>query len=323
MANKVRPVDLSRVHTYPLSQRRNKVKVADFAQICGPQTTIKDFVARLPQVLIGEDFRAVVQAIVRAHREDRPVIWGMGAHVIKCGLSPWIIELMRRGIITAICMNGAGAIHDVEIALVGETSEEVASALVDGTFGMVAETTQLMTEALERDEVRTGQMGAGEAFGWKLLATNPPYVTHSVLANAVAMEVPATVHIALGTDIIHMQNNAAGALLGQASFTDFRLCIAIVSSLRSGGVYLNVGSAVVLPEVFLKALTVAQNLGADLRDFITVNLDMQQHYRSLQNVVRRPASVGGKGYAITGHHELMIPLLACAVLETLDGDARL
>jgi len=322
MSNKVRPVDLSHVTTYPLAQRRNKVRIADFVRTCDPKSTIREFVDSLPHILIGEDFRAVVQAIVNAYRKGKPVIWGMGAHVIKCGLSPWVIELMRRGVITAVAMNGAGPIHDFEIALIGETSEDVAAGLIDGTFGMASETGQLMNEALDREEVRAGQMGMGEALGRRLREMEPPHLAYSVLANAVELGVPVTVHVALGTDIIHMRSNTAGALLGQASFTDFRLFTAMVMRMSGGGVYLNVGSAVILPEVFLKAFTVAQNLGADLKDFVTVNLDMQQHYRPLQNVVQRPAGVGGKGYAITGHHELMIPLLGWAVLDELDREAR-
>ena len=316
MYKSVKPIDLRRVTTYPLAERRNKVSVQDFATVYEPQGGLRDFLDSLPKILIGQDFPAVVRAIIAAHRARKPVIWGMGAHLIKCGLSPWIIELMRRGVISALAMNGAGPIHDFEIALIGETSEDVASGLVDGSFGMVTETGQLMNDALDRDEVRAGQMGLGEALGQKLVDLNPPYVAHSLLATAFRLGVPLTVHVALGTDIIHMRDNAAGSLLGQASFTDFRVLSSLVAEL-SGGVYLNIGSAVILPEVFLKAFTLAQNLGANLKQFVTVNLDMQQHYRPVQNVVGRPAQVGGRGYAITGHHELMVPLLAAAVLEAL------
>ena len=321
--DKIAPVDLRRVTTYPLSQRRNKVRVADFARVCGPQGTVGDFIDGLPHILAGEDFRAVVQAVVTAVRTAKPVVWGMGAHVIKCGLNPWLIELMQRGVISALAMNGAGPIHDFEIALVGETSEDVASGLVDGTFGMVSETGQWMAAALERDEVRAGQMGMGEALGRQLVELQPPYLSSSVLATAFQLGIPVTVHVALGTDIIHMRDNQAGALLGQASFTDFRLFSALVARLSGGGVYLNIGSAVILPEVFLKAFTIAQNMGADLKEFVTVNLDMQQHYRPRQNVVGRPAEVGGRGYALTGQHELLIPLLSWAVLARLgeqDGE---
>lgn len=317
MYKSVEPIDLRRVTTYPLAERRNKVSVRDFATVYEPQGGLRAFLDSLPNILIGNDFRAVVAAVLAAHRAGKPVIWGMGAHLIKCGLSPWIIELMRRGVISVLAMNGAGPIHDFEIALIGETSEDVASGLGDGSFGMVTETGQLMNEALDRDEVRAGRMGLGEALGHKLVALSPPYAAHSLLAAALQLEVPLTVHVALGTDIIHMRDNAAGSLLGQASFTDFRLLSSLVAGLSGGGVYLNVGSAVILPEVFLKAFTIAQNLGSNLKQFVTVNLDMQQHYRPLHNVVGRPAGVGGRGYAITGHHELMVPLLAAAVLEAL------
>lgn len=319
MYDTITPVDLSQVSTYPLAQRKNKVRVADFAKVCEPNGTVGDFLDSLPPILAGQDFPAVVQAVLTAFQTGKPVLWGMGAHVIKCGLSPWIIELMQRGVISAVAMNGAGPIHDFEIALIGETSEDVASGLVDGTFGMVTETGHWMNLALDREEIRTGQMGMGEALGRQLVEMQPPYVAHSVLANAYQLGIPVTVHVALGTDIIHMRENHAGALLGQASLTDFRLFTALVSRLSQGGVYLNIGSAVILPEVFLKALTIAQNLGADLKEFVTVNLDMQQHYRPRQNVVGRPAEVGGRGYALTGQHELLIPLLAWAVLERLTG----
>lgn len=318
MFDKLTPVDLAQVTTYPLSLRQNKVRVRDFAKICTPKSTVRELVDSLPNILIGKNFQSVVQAIVAAYRKRKPVICGIGAHVIKCGLSPWLIELMQREVLTAIAMNGAGSIHDFEVALIGETSEDVVSGLVDGTFGMATETAALMNSALERDEVHTGQMGMGKALGQKLLEINPPYVGYSILAKAAELNVPITVHVALGTDIIHMHSNEAGALFGQASFTDFRLFAAIIKHLSDGGVYLNIGSAVLLPEVFQKAFTVAQNLGADLKNFVTVNFDMEQHYRPTQNVVVRPTVVGARGYSITGHHELMLPLLGCSILQELD-----
>lgn len=318
MFEKINLLNLEQVTTYPLSKRQNKVKVADFAKVCSSKITLREWIDSLPHILVGEDFRDIVQAIVAAYRNGKPVICGIGAHVIKCGLSPWLIKLMQRGVITAIAMNGAGAIHDFEIALIGETSEDVASGLVDGTFGMITETGDLMNQALERDEVHSGTMGMGEALGIKLLEISPPYVSHSLLSNAVKLNVPVSVHIALGTDIIHMRSNTVGALLGQASFTDFRLFTTIVKGMSNGGVYLNIGSAVILPEVFLKALAITRNLEVELGDFVTVNFDIEQRYRPLQNVVRRPANVGARGYAITGHHELMLPLLWGTVLQVLD-----
>jgi deoxyhypusine synthase len=242
----------------------------------------------------------------------------MGAHVIKCGLSLLVIELMRRDVITAVALNGAGVIHDVEIALIGETSEDVAQGLADGSFGMAEETGRLINEAIA--EGAAGEEGMGELVGRKLVQVKAPHCDYSILANAVQLGVPLTVHVAIGTDIVHMHPTAQGGPLGVASFRDFRLLASVVADMGGGGVYLNIGSAVLLPEVFLKALTIARNLGHDVSDFITVNLDMQQHYRPLQNVVGRPTVLGGKGYAITGHHELMLPLLVQAIIERLGDD---
>jgi hypothetical protein len=243
------------------------------------------------------------------------VVVGLGAHVIKCGLSPVLIDLMARGIVTAIAMNGAGPIHDVEIALVGHTSEDVEAGLKDGVFGMARETGDLIHAALE---AVGPEAGLGEAIGRRLLAAGAPHAGLSLLAAAARLDVPATVHVAIGTDIVHMRAGASGARIGQASFTDFRLFTAVVADL-SGGVYVNAGSAVILPEVFLKAFTIAQNLGADLHDFTTVNIDMLPQYRPAVNVVQRPAAAGGRGYTLAGRHEVLIPLLAFAVVDALGG----
>lgn len=317
MLDKIRPVNLDEVTTYPLSQRQNKVKVSDFAKVCLPGNTINDLINSLPNILVGRDFREVIQAIVNASRQNKPVIFGIGAHVIKCGLSPWLIELMQQGVVTAVAMNGATSIHDFEIALLGETSEDVASGLVDGTFGMASETGNLIYQACNRNEVLSGKMGMGQALGKKLLEINPPYVNYSVLAQAVKLNVPVTIHSLIGAEIIYMHKNDAGAVFGRASGYDFRLLADLLKFISNGGVYLNIGSAITLPEVFLKAFTVAQNLGADLKNFVTVNLDMEHHYRPIENVVRRPEVVGAKGYSIIGRHELMIPLLGFAVLQVL------
>jgi hypothetical protein len=312
------PIDLSGLRTLSLADRKSKVSVSDFARPPRAGCSFAEFYAGLPHILFGDDLRTVVDAIARAHLAGRPVIFGMGAHVIKCGLSPVLIDLMERGIITCLAMNGAGAIHDVEIALAGQTSEDVAAGLKDGAFGMARETGETIYQALAGagDDVCLGQ-----AVGRQLLSAAAPHTDLSLLATAARLGLPATVHVALGTDIVHMRQGARGAEIGQASFNDFRLLTAVVRDL-SGGVYINAGSAVILPEVFLKAFTIVQNLGPGLREFTTVNLDMITHYRPTVNVVNRPASVGGRGYSLTGRHELLIPLIACAVLEQLAGETR-
>ena len=311
------PVDLSRVTTIPLRQRTNKVASDDFAKPPRPGRSFRDFLASLPNILAGGDLRAVIDGIVAARRNGRPVVVGLGAHVIKCGLSPVLIDLMERGVVTALALNGSGAIHDCEIALIGETSEDVAAGLADGTFGMVRETGEMLNRAVNR-VLEQPERGMGALLGEALDAGAAPHRQYSLLAAGHRLGVPVTVHVAIGTDITHMHPSANGAALGQATFNDFRLFAAVVAGL-TGGVYLNVGSAVVLPEVFLKAFTVAQNLGAGLRDFITVNMDMLMHYRPGENVVRRPPTVGGKGFSVVGRHEIMLPLLAQAVVEGLAG----
>ncbi|TAK33652.1 MAG: hypothetical protein EPO21_12330 [Chloroflexota bacterium] len=321
------PVELAGVKTSPLGERRNKVHLRDFARVCGIGATFRDFFDSLPDQLAARDLKQVVSAVVSAHRRRRPVIWAMGAHVIKCGLSGLVIELMRRGVISAVALNGAGAIHDFEIALIGATSEDVAAGLGAGEFGMADETGRLMNAAINAAWQQRGNStsvasdkadaGFGELLGRKLLEINAPHVDHSILAAGVLLGVPVTVHVAVGTDIIHMHPSADGAALGAASHHDFRLMCGIVATLGDGGVYFNVGSAVVLPEVFLKAVTVARNLGHPVHDFTTVNLDMKDQYRSWNNVVKRPTGDHGRGYSIIGHHELLIPLLAQAVLERL------
>jgi hypothetical protein len=309
------PIDLRRVQTVPLRERPNKVSHSNFAHPPVKGQSAAAFLAGLPQILAGNDFRSVVQAIVSARRSQRPVVFGFGAHVLKCGLSPILIDLLKRGIFTALATNGSGAIHDFELALIGETSEDVAAGLKDGTFGMVRETGEEMHAAINRSLDRP-TAGLGELFGEQLEAVSAPYRHLSVAVAARQLGIPFCVHVAIGTDIIHMHPPADGAAIGRASFNDFKLLCRVVSDL-TGGVYLNVGSAVVLPEVFLKAFTVAQNLGANLTGYTTVNMDMIAHYRSGENVVRRPAGVAGTGYTLIGRHELMIPLLAQAVVEEL------
>jgi len=313
------PIDLEGIKTVPLASRKNKVHLSDFAKVGSKGLSLAAFLANLPSQLGAVDFQAVVEAIVNAHQRGKPVIWAMGAHVIKCGLSLLVIELMKRNVITAVAMNGAGAIHDVEIALIGETSEDVAQGLADGTFGMAEETGKFINGAIA--EGARAEMGMGQIIGRKLIEVEAPHDDYSILANAFQLGTPATVHMAIGTDIVHMHPTAQGGPIGITTFRDFRLLAAVVADLGGGGVYLNLGSAVILPEVFLKALTVARNLGHGVSDFTAVNLDMQQHYRPLQNVVGRPTTLGGKGYAIIGQHELMLPLLVQAIIERL-GDGK-
>jgi deoxyhypusine synthase len=256
-----------------------------------------------------------MEAVVNAHSLGKPVIMAMGAHVIKCGLQPVLKSLIDAGVITSIAMNGAGPVHDYEISLIGETSEDVGAVLHEGQFGMADETGRDINRALKRG-VEKG-MGYGESVGRFIIENNNPHRDLSLLAACVERGVPVTVHAALGTDIIHQHPEADGAVIGEASFTDFRLLVSIVADLGDGGVFLNVGSAVILPEVFLKALSVAQNLGNRVDRFTTANFDMQQHYRPLQNVVKRPTSGQGRGYTITGHHEIMLPLLAAGILDRM------
>jgi rfaE bifunctional protein nucleotidyltransferase chain/domain len=312
----MRPIDLSRVRTIGLESRKSKVALAQMAQPPRPGLSFAEFLESLPQILAGSDFREVVQAITTARRNDRPVILGMGAHVIKCGLSPVIIHLMQQGIVTAVALNGSGAIHDVELALIGQTSEDVASGLRDGTFGMVQETGELVNRGVNR-VLQQPERGMGELLAEELAGSGVAYPQFSILMAGRALNLPVTVHVAVGTDIVHMHPSANGAALGQATFNDFRLLTTVVGGL-TGGVYLNVGSAVILPEVFLKAFTIAQNLGADLKDFVTVNIDMMAHYRPGENVVRRPAALGRAGYTLIGRHEIMVPLLAQAVVTQLE-----
>ena len=310
-----KPVDLDGVTTYPLGDRDNKVSIHDFAARPSGRE-LDGFLATLPQILKAADFMEFVDLIVAAYRQEKPIIVMLGGHVIKCGLSPILIDLMERGIITAMAFNGATSIHDFEIALIGESSEDVGQYLQTGQFGMVEETGRLMNEAICA-AADTG-IGMGAGLGQKLIELDAPYRDYSLLATGARLGIPITVHVAIGTDIIHQHPAADGAAIGLTSFTDFRLLAAIVAELGDGGVVLNLGSAVILPEVFLKALTVARNLGNRVTHFSTANFDMVQHYRPLENVVRRPTDTGGKGYTFTGHHEIMLPLLAEAIIGRLE-----
>jgi len=308
-------ITLDKLKTYPLSKRKCKVKCEDFAKPPSKGASFSDFYGSLPNILIGADFRLVVDAVVSARSKKKPVIFMMGGHVIKCGLNPVIIELMKKKVITAISLNGAGAIHDFEIALIGRTSEDVPDALEDGSFGMAKETALYINGALE--EAVEKDIGAGRAIGEVINDEKLPFRNQSLLYNALKEDVLATVHIAIGTDIIHQHPSFDAGAAGQASFKDFHNLTEEVAALGGGGVVLNIGSSVIMPEVFLKAINIARNLGYEVKDFTAVNFDMIQHYRPHQNVVARPVRSGGKGYSITGHHELMLPLLAQAVMEKL------
>lgn len=308
------PIDFSRIATYSLYDRPSKVTVRDFAKPLSDdqvQTTAA-LLDSLPNLLAAESLRAVVAAIVEAKAKGRAIIWGFGGHVIKTGLAPILIDLMRRGFVTALATNGSGIIHDFEIALAGWTSEDVDSALGSGAFGMAEETGRLLNEAIKRGAADS--VGIGESVGRMLNDAKPPCGEFSLLHEAYKQRVPVTAHVTIGTDIIHIHPHADGAAIGAASYHDFKLFTSMVRGLDGGGVYLNLGSAVTLPEIFLKAVTVVRNLGHSLTDFTTANFDFLQHYRPATNVVRRPVANGaGRGFSITGHHELMIPLLAAAI----------
>jgi hypothetical protein len=306
--------DLSGVRTYPLSSRASKAKAVDFAKPHVPGGRFSAFVDSLPSILAGQDFKAVVRAIQTAKAADAGVLWGIGAHVIKTGLSPVLIDLMKRGFVSAIAMNGAGVIHDFELALSGATSEDVDAALGPGRFGMADETGRLLNGAI-RDAVSAGK-GIGGGVSDYLAGANASHASVSILATASQLNIPVTVHVAIGTDIIHMHPDADGRALGEGSLRDFKYFVSNVARLK-GGVYLNCGSAVVLPEVFLKAVALARNTGASLDGLTTVNLDFTRLYRPQTNVVTRPVAGVGTGYSLVGHHEIMIPLLAAALIDTV------
>jgi hypothetical protein len=309
------PLDFAGLKTVSLGERGGKVKTADFAAVYRAGSGVAGWLDSLPRIMAGNSFRAVVDALAAARRRQRAIIWGLGGHVIKCGLAPVLIDLMRRGYVTAFALNGAAAIHDFEIALAGHTSEDVEAVLPDGRFGAAEETGREMNRAIAEGD-RDG-LGMGEALGRRLDSSPPPeHAASSLLLQAYRQGTPVTVHVAIGTDTPHTHPAADPAAIGSASHRDFRLFSAYVADLNEGGVYLNVGSAVVLPEVFLKAVSAVRNLGHPLANFTTANFDFLQHYRPRVNVVERPhAGAGGAGYAITGHHELMIPLLAAALIE--------
>jgi hypothetical protein len=317
----IQPITFGAVHTYPLASRKSKVSVREFAKAPAANISFTRFLDSLPKILAAEDLRQLLGAVHAARRQHRAILWGIGGHVIKVGLGPLLVDLMKRGFVSGIAMNGAALIHDFEIALAGNTSEDVEAGLGEGQFGMAEETGKYLNEIAKL--AHRLRIGYGEAAG-QFLNSGILEVKHansSVLFAAYKQRIPVTIHLAIGTDIPHMHPAAYGAALGDATHHDFRLFCALVEQMHPGGVYLNWGSAVLLPEVFLKAVSVVRNLGVPLRPITTANFDFIQHYRPLQNVVRRPtASVRGRGgpeshgYAITGHHELLLPLVAAALV---------
>src|SRR5829696_7391802 len=304
--------NLAGIKTYPLRSRQSKVSLAQFATPYKAGSGLDGLLKSLPSLLAARDFKDVVAAMVAAKRANRAIIWGLGAHVLKTGLSPVIVDLMERGYVSAIATNGAGIIHDFEIALSGGTSEDVDATLGTGTFGMAEETGSHLNRAIN-DGVAAG-LGLGQSVARFLDAAKPPFAQISVAAAAWRLKIPVTVHVAIGTDIIHMHPQASGAAIGDASLRDFKYFVSSVSRLE-GGVYLNCGSAVVLPEVFLKAVALARNTGHSLQGLTTVNIDFIRHYRPQTNVVSRPVAGIGRGYSLVGHHEILIPLLAAALAD--------
>jgi len=305
-------MDFKKLRTYSAKQRKTKVSLSNLAKIGKKGEEFSDFLDTLPDFLAVRSLKEVIAAIIKAKRSGKKIIWGFGAHFIKVGLSPILIDLMKKGFVGCVAMNGAGAIHDFELATLGKTSEDVSENLKTGMFGMVKETQRDMNVAIaEISDPTVEPRGLGALLGKKIRDMKALYRKHSVLYNAYEFDIPATVHVAIGTDTIHMSSKVDPKALGEATFNDFQILCSEVSNLE-GGIYLNIGSAVLLPEVFLKALTVARNLGNKINNFTTVNMDMIQHYRPTKNVLSRP---GGESYALTGHHEIMIPLLYQSLLE--------
>lgn len=310
---KFEPIDLSKIETYELSSRPSKVVADDFAKPVSSDDSLKDFLAKFPAILASQSLRAVANKIREAKQKGKPIIWGIGGHVIKTGLAPIFIDLMNRGYVSLIAANGSVLVHDSEMAMVGFTSEDVDASLSSGDFGAARETGDLLNNAAKR--AMSENRGLGSVLGETLASRQLKFPELSLLKTSSDLKIPFTAHLTIGTDIGNFHPNADGAALGASSHTDFKIFCSAVRELDGGGVYLNIGSAVTMPEIFLKAVTVVRNLGNPLKDFTTANFDFIQHYRPLTNVVRRPVANGaGNGYAITGHHEIMIPLLAAHII---------
>jgi hypothetical protein len=306
-------INFDEIKTYKLAERPSKVAVKNFAEPIDESDTLRNFLAKLPDVLAVKSYKEIAYQIRRAKKLQKPIVWGIGGHVVKTGLAPVIIDLMKKGFVSAIASNGSVLVHDTEIALAGFTSEDVEATLESGNFGAAKETGEMLNSAAKQG--RDNGIGLGEAMGKEILQANPPCAEFSLLCEAYRQKVPFTAHLAIGTDIGHFHASCDGAALGSTSHADFKLFCSIVKELNGGGVYLNIGSAVILPEIFLKAVTVVRNLGFSLEDFTTANFDFIQNYRPNTNVVRRPTANGaGRGFSITGHHEFTIPLLAAHIL---------
>lgn len=307
-------IDRSKIKTYSLNDRDSKVSLNSMAKPPSPKMTLKDFFSGLPDIMAAGEIKEVIDSVVKSVRNEKPVIAAMGAHVIKVGLSPLIVDLMERKILSLVAMNGAGIIHDFELAYIGSTSENVDASIGDGTFGMAKETGEMLNGAI-REGAKRG-IGLGKVVGEMIEGERLPNREISILAAGARLNIPVTVHVAIGTDIIHMHPDAAGDAIGKTSMEDFLIFASVISKL-SGGIYFNVGSAVIMPEVFLKAISLARNIGHDVRDFMTVDMDFTRHYRPQTNVVKRPTSLGGRGISLVGHHEIMLPLLFSGVVEAL------
>lgn len=307
------PINLDEINTYDLASRPSKVTVKDFAAPVSADDSLKEFLEKLPNILAVQSIREIAKSIKKAKELNKPIIWGIGGHVVKTGLAPILIDLMERGFITAIAGNGSVLVHDTEIALVGFTSEDVDATLGEGDFGAAKETGEILNSAAKNGQ--TDQIGLGEAMGREVTNQNPPNADKSLLCQTYKNKIPFTAHLTIGADIGNFHASADGSALGETSHQDFKLFCSIVKEMNGGGVYLNIGSAVTMPEIFLKAVTVVRNLGFPLQDITTANFDFIQHYRPLTNVVRRPNANGaGRGFSITGHHEIMIPLLAAHLI---------
>ena len=314
MSQTFKPLDLSRVKTYPLSKRKSKISAAHFAKTWQKGSGFKDFLDILPDILAGSHIKTIISSITTAFQKQKTIVLAMGAHVIKVGLNPVVIDLMERGIVSAVAMNGAGIIHDLELAMAGQTSEDVTASIANGTFGMAHETCAFLSDAIH--QTRHKSEGLGESVGLNIIEKNLPFRDQSILATGTRLGIPVTVHVAIGTDTIHMHPGFDPEVTGAATHRDFRIFASVITTLEEG-VYLNVGSAVILPEVFLKAVTLARNLGHNIENFTTVNMDFIRQYRPMANVVNRPTAKGGQGFNLTGHHEIMLPLIAAGVIEQI------